>query len=738
MAYDSESSSTGDEKTLPQLVSERYEQSTRARQHIIDEMEYARLMYRGDQWLKYSNQKWIPAPQPKYRVRLTINKLPPLVELCVSTFLRYKPIIIANPGTDEDEDRKTAKTSEMLLRYLWDYLEFDEFLVRALTWVFVCGSCFLRTRWDPMKGKKIPVMDQKDPTKVKEYVHAGSAAVDVISPFSMSIEPGAERLEDAAWCIITEMLRKDQVEQMFKLKKPLPHSTATDEALQIPMLLERDAVTPVQEDRVALHCMYERPTKKHPLGRIVYVANQTTLWEGELPNGEIRIEHLKGIILPGELWPSSIVSQVTSLQMEINRGRSQLIENRNLCSRPQLMAAIGSMEDDMVDNRPGNINWWDPVAARGIEPHYLTPPSVPTWVTYLLELAAADMMDLASRHEASQGQQASNITSGRQAAMFRSADDSRLAPSIRLFEQSLKKVGQHLLATCKEHMDGPQVISIVGKNRMAEVHKFMANDINEKCNVTYEIASQLPWARESMRQQIMYLNQQGKIDDETMFTMLELPTVQRLYESEQEHRMNARLENQLLAEMKVPPLTTDNHQVHLKEHERQVNLPENRQAIIMEMQNIQKMNQMLAQMPGAEEQQQQQQQYPQAIMNLLEHMEEHRKMIPQPQPPPPAVKMNFSVDRLMQNPLFASNPQLAAKVIPILLEMMQDAVGQPATPSNQPGGAPAGVRAPSQEMPGMPSMTGGFDAKIMHGSEAGANLNPNVADTLGGPDLGPF
>lgn len=665
------------EKDTVALIRERYESASRNQQDVFAEMEECRLFFRGDQWLRYVNGKWDAAPpSPSWRVRLTINKLPPLVELLISTFLRYQPIITATPGSDETDDRKAAKTAQILLRYFWKELGFDEMLaLEALPKVFIYGSSFVRASWDrDRKPRPLPKLD-------------------VISPFSFSVEPGALKLEDAGWCMTTELLRVDEVRRRFNTKDIEPEINI-DEYGHIPVMVERELSTELK-DRTALHIMYERPCAEYPKGRVCYMANNRLLHAEDLPGGEIRIVHLKGIPLPDEFWPTSVVSQVLPLQMELNRGRSQLIENRNLCSRPVILAAEGSLPPGSYKAKPGHIMYWDPIIAGGTKPEFMTPPHVPQWVTYLLQASNEDIMDLSSRHEVSQGQQSSQITSGRQAAIFRAADDSRLAPAIRSFENGLRQVGKYLLSTCKENMKGQQIVPIVGRGREGEVMRFMDTDIADNANINYDIASQIPWARENMRQFLMELNRGGKIDDETLFERLELPTSQSLYENEQEHRLNARTENDALAQMYIPPLPTDNDQVHLQEHERFINRPEQRQFFIAEMAQLISQQQIeMAEMSPEEQQQAQQQQIvPPSLQHFLKHMEEHKKEIPGPQPPPPAAKINLSLDRILQNPIMLQNPQLAQEILQLAMELGRDATGQTPTPSSPQAGPAANPRA---------------------------------------------
>lgn len=677
---------------LVRLVQERYERAARKQREIIDEMEIARLMFRGDQWLTPIRHKWLPAPEPKWRVRLVINKLPVLVELSIATFTRFKPVITARPATDEREDIASAKISEKLLQHYWDFMEMDLFLIDALTWSLVCGNVFIRPRWDPSLGGYIPINEEKN-----EFTTEGDLTADVIDPFSMTIDPGAKSFYKSKWFIVTEMMSVEDVDLRFN--KRVEPSTAMEESLHIPMLIE-DAMDVDNREYVAVHQMYEKPTKEYEMGRMLYVAGQEILGEPEsLPNGEARVIEIPCIRLPGEAWPTSLVTQVMSLQMELNRGRSQLVENRNLCGRPQVMAAEGSMDIDMMTAEPGVINWYNPIASHGRAPEYMTPPTVPGWVLRELDQTNQDMMDLSSRHEASQGMQGGGVTSGKQAAIYRSADDSRLAPRIRSFESALQKFGKYCLSEFVENAGTHErIIRLVGRTRMHEVLKFQGNRVTDKCNVKFDISSKIPWARESQRQQLIYLNAIGKITDEELKEQLEIPENHSTWEFQQDHRLNARTENEFLKETYFPPMPTDNDQIHIEEHMREINLPENRVAQIAEL--IQQ-EQAKANMEAMGTPPEKHEKFPASCRNVLRHLEEHRKRIKPPAPPPPAAKINLNPGQLLDNPLVQMNPKIAQQLIQQIMKLTQNAASSPGK-----GPPPSGTRAPINEPPGITTPPG--------------------------------
>lgn len=706
---------------LAGLVSSRYDSGSRAQRSVTSDAEECRLMYRGDQWIQYLYNKWRAAPRSEaWRVRLTINKMIPMVESLIATYLQNKPVITANAGSDEEEDRKSAKVSEKLLRYLWEELEMNDTWAEGLLWSNVPGNAFVRVDWDATKGKKIPIyqtiqmpLNPEDPEAGSQEVEIqtgeqpeGGPVMDVINQFSMTIEPGAEKFDDAAWVIVTEILRRDRVEEMFDLEEPLPKGIESNN-MHIPVLVDGNDAD--MEDRVALHTMYERPTRKHPDGRIAYVVGNKVLLKPDQedpdplpmgPNGpEIRIVHIKGIPLPGELYGTSPVSQAIPIQKETNRGRSQLVENRNLCSRPQIISAEGSLLKDALDSRPGRNIVFDPVMAQGYKPEYLRPPSIPQWVLAILSINDSDMNDLFSRHDASLGM-AGGVKSAKQANVYKASDDARLGPGVGRFETAMKRVGRYLLTTCKENMKGEQVVAIVGRGREPEVHKFYATDISDQCNITYEVASQMSWSRDANRQQAIYLNSQGKLDDESLMEILRLPSSTKVYEDQQAHRLNAQKENVALEQASFPPMPTDNHQIHILAHSKDINLPERRGELI---------EQMLAEarMTGQEPQ------VPQSLSNRLQHLQAHEDMVPPPQPPPPAAKVGLNINKLLENPAVVNNPNIMQYLMPMVLGLVEDSTGKPENPINTaPQGGP-GARAPlGESQAGTTTPPGGYSGEV--------------------------
>ncbi|MBW2704141.1 MAG: hypothetical protein JRF33_25255, partial [Deltaproteobacteria bacterium] len=366
--------------------------------------------------------------------------------------------------------------------------------------------------------------------------------------------------------------------------------------------------------------------------------NQELRREDLLLNGEYPLFQFTDISLPGELYGTSSTSQAIPPQVGYNRLRGQIIENRNLMGQPKWAAPEGSVPDGYISDEPGEIIEYDLIASHGVPPSQMKVHQTSQVALQELCLFSDEINDAMSRHESSQGKQSSNITSGRHALASREADNSRTLPSMKLFQKQLAEVARMMLILLKEYMPQPRVATIVGKTREDEVIKFEANDIADSCNIRFDIASQTPWNREGLRESAIWMYSQGLVDRAQLLDVLQFPSVRSVYQPELVHRTNARIENNLLREgQSIAPMPTDNHEVHLKEHSDELNNPEIRLMLLEDRMRVQRDQQMVQQ--GMMDPQQVQ---PSMVQAFFDHMEMHRKGIPEPQSPPPEAKVNVS------------------------------------------------------------------------------------------------
>ena len=625
------------------LVSERYSRSAKANTDMRMSWEQCRLFYRGDQFIVNGNGTWVaPTDVPEWRVRLVTNMLIPNVESAIATYMGSDPIIIATAGSDEESDRKSAEISESILYYLWDHLDLQgDKLKELLTWIKVVGDAFMHIKWDKTLGADIEINDETAEIPEEAVIGAkeGDLVVDVLDPASVSQEPGAIRLKDAAWVIVTQSMLRSDVERIYDTELEEEESedeTYSNTDVYHASFLENNDSS---KERIIVHIMYEKPNREFPDGRVTHTTvNQELRIEPRLLNGEYPIFQFTDISLPGEFFGTSSTAQAIPSQVGYNRLRSQIIENRNLMGQPKWTAPEGSVPDGYISDEPGEIVEYDLIASHGVPPVQSRTHQTSQVALQELGLFSDEINGAMSRHESSQGKTASNITSGRHALASRDADNNRMVPSMKLFEKQLGRVARMMLVLLKRYMPQPRMISIVGKTRKDEVLQFEANDISDACNIRFEISSQTPWNREGLRETAIWMYSQGLVDKGQFLDVIQFPSVRSIYQPDLAHRTNARIENDLLREgQSIAPMPTDNHEIHLKEHGDELNNPEIRLMLLQDRARVQQEAQLVQQ--GMMDQSEVQ---PSMVQAFFDHMEQHRGAIPAPASPPAEARVNIS------------------------------------------------------------------------------------------------
>jgi hypothetical protein len=607
-------------KDVVSLVRDRYSRGCKNHWGYFIEAEQAGLYFKGQQWARYYNGRYVQPKRKKWKVQLTINKLPTIVESIMATMLSVEPIIQTVPASDQDEDRKASRLTKKALRAYWQKADMEIKLPDAIRYILIHGNCWLRPRWDPRAGPKVEIYkteideetgEEIETDEVEEERALGDLVVDVLPYSSVVIEPGASEFSDAAWVIVVQSLRRHEVEKRFDVEldeQDLVGPDDLEKPVYSPKSLTGEEVD--NRERVDLYQMYERPTKKFPDGRLVYSTYNRKLAVETLPDGEIEICHMQSIKLVDELLGSSPVIQSVPLQAEYNRQRSDMVENRRLMGRPKILAPEGCIRAGSWTTRPGEIVPYDPVIAQGHDPIVVKPVANSQSDFSELQLTNEEINDVTSRHEVSQGETSSSVKSGKHGELLLGSDNKRFLPTMIMVEHALKDLGKYMVKILRRNLEDERLMTITGRTHDTETVAFRGADLDEECDIKFEIVSQMPWDQEAMRQQALVLYKQGLIDAAELKARLRQPLVDELHETEQTERINARAENDILAEAYFQPVGTEKHEVHIEEHRNWINRPEQWKRIIE------------ARAAGGE--------YPPDVMNVLRHMEDHRKAIPQP------------------------------------------------------------------------------------------------------------
>ena len=198
-----------------------------------------------------------------------------------------------------------------------------------------------------LSGRMNPLVEGEDDL----FLPMGDISVATVSPFEIIPDPMATSVRDAKWIIHAKAYTPQEVEDLYGKKvSPDQEETVLDVwKSKVSSLLGFRTGETTETETVTVREMWERPSKKHPEGRLVVATPSELLYSGPnpMPQGELPFVAFKHIKVPGKFWGMSGIEQMIPIQKELNKTRSQSSKARtawpNLrfwCTRRAALIAV--------------------------------------------------------------------------------------------------------------------------------------------------------------------------------------------------------------------------------------------------------------------------------------------------------------------------------------------------------------------------------------------------------------
>jgi len=559
-------------------LNDLYKKSMEERLH--HEIQWYKNMsfYLGRQWLVWSKKRQSLvdlAQDPGWRVRMTTNYTINFVQSKVAMLLKNKPIWNVYSMTDDMSDREGAKISQQFLDYFWRHENVNDEVKKMAHHGLIYGSGFLKAFWDVDAGPAIP-----DP-ETEEPIVLGDVNIKCVSPFEIFVDPEARSpyIRDLKWLIHAYRIGVDEFEIKYGLKASAESVEENGIEKQYMNLVKSSGNVednPMHgnseelEEYVTIKEYYENPSPKHPQGRFILYTSEHLLFAGALPDGKIPISKFDDLFVPDRFWGMSTVEQLMPLQTEYNRTRSQILENRNLMSNPKWIAPRDAIQDlDAISAEPGEIVYYN--AIQGIAPPSpMSMPSPPPYVFAQEERILQDMMAVTGISDVSlRSAPPTGVESGRAMALLAEKDETRMAPTVQSWENSLAFIGKCTLQLVKYNYMDERAIRIIGADNTARLLYMKGSDLSAPEDIDVTIGQGLGFSRLARIELLLEMFDRGIMQDPNkLLSLLEFGDDKDLYEEQNMDKNNAAMENiQMTQGVQVPdPTIIENHNVHLEVH----------------------------------------------------------------------------------------------------------------------------------------------------------------------------
>lgn len=543
--------------------------------------------YLGLQWHSWSEAErgLREARSPSYRVRLVINRLMPLVRTLLGKVLRGMPKANVYPLQTSEQSYADARIGSKLLRGQWRSLSLEDAIAEWLLWVVLTGTGFGKVGFDPDIGEEV---DAGDGSRIR----LGEVCVDACSPFSILVPPTTLDLIRPLRLIETKMidievLRTKYGDAVGELKPDgggtkdnfyerrlagLISPVASSSTVDMAEIHNSVYVSELWEDPEVLH---PEAREEFPNGRVVVIAQQQAkllsvhenpyrTWmphESKLPYVRIRDDRI-----PGRFWGAGRIEQLMPIQKSYNKGRSQMVEARNLTCQPKITVEKGHGMG-RITNEPGQIL----ERTRGMmPPAFMNPPQISSFHSQDIEATLRDIEEVSQLSSASRGQLPSANVPGYAVELLQEADNTPLSPLVRQIADGYSRLFTKILERDHQFYDEERVIAYVGENNENDTVLFLADRHVTPLRAEVTPEAVMPESRASKMARILEVLKTfpGVFDPQRdrpfLFRLLEFGDVDQLWEDADLDRQKQGRENRKMMQgQPVPTDSIDDHGIHL-------------------------------------------------------------------------------------------------------------------------------------------------------------------------------
>lgn len=520
---------------------------------------------------------------------LSVNHHRNLKEHLLTMVIQHRPAWQARAVNSDLESLEQARLGTQILDYYMHFKRAENFLRTAVEQALVCGNGFVYAPWDTSLGRSVEPVGFEDEEPVYEpheefgfdIANEGDLRFCNPSIFDVAWDPSVTDWSEVDWVNIrTSVSRWDLAARYPDLSDEIldytdPKTDHESFDFRIGAFSESHNV-----DRVGLQEFYHKKKPSCPKGKYVCYLGDILLENYDLQYDDIPLYP----VTPGDTmftpWGYSPLYDHQGIQEAMNADFSAVVSNHK-------SGAINRFQ-----TRPGNN-----VTAHDINEAFALIES--EFEIKTLELSgdcteAVKFIEVLREHgqltvgvnDISRGQVGGKELSGTAMALL---DSKALQLSSNLqknYYQLLEDFGTGVLNTLKLYAQTERIVSVVGEQNRASMHRtFSREDIKGIDRVVVESSNPLSKTtagRIELGERLMagvYPDGRPWIQrPEEYIALLQTGNLQPMLEGETKALLYVREENEALMKgTQIEVLASDNHDLHMREHEALLNDVEVRQ-----------------------------------------------------------------------------------------------------------------------------------------------------------------
>jgi len=520
-----------------------------------------------------------------WQEREVFNHIAPIIENRLSKLGRVKPIISVVPATNDAIDVKSAQISKKIINALSSKIDFNQIIDEATKWSEICGTVFYKVVWNNELGQTIAINEEG------KKVKGGDVDISICSPFEIFPDSiSRERIEDCESVIHAKVFSVDEVKRKYGIDIcgedinifSLDSTSFGLGGLGYSFSANKIAEG-VKKDSVIVIEKYIRPNSENPNGRLIIVAGDQLVYDGEMPyeNGSEREREFPFIMQkcmnqPASFWGASVIERIIPVQRAYNAVKNRKHEFLNRLSMGVLNVEDGSVDLDNLEDEglcPGKVL----VYRQGSKaPEFLTGEKLSGDFAEEEKKLLDEFSSISGVYDISEDRYVASNLSGSALEILINQYQQKLSSASDNMKNAIKMLAKQVLRLYKQYALVPRLARIAGENSEVDIFYFNSNDISSD-DIRFEAEDDFGENVRDRRDMIFSLVDKGLLADDNgkMSNRMKIKILELLgyglWENAQDqselHIKKAGKENlDMLACDEKKPSEIDNHELHINEH----------------------------------------------------------------------------------------------------------------------------------------------------------------------------
>lgn len=578
------------EKKIDAVVKETledFENRIKARKGFDNQWQLNMNFYMGNQYCDVGYGGFVREIDKQYfwQEREVFNHIAPIIDIRLSRLSKIQPKMQVMPATNEEEDIYTAKVGKKVLDSVCGKMNLTAKINQATKWSEICGTSFYKISWNSNLGQVVAL--EEDGRKIK----TGDVDISVCSPFEIYPDSAThESLDDCQSLIHARAYTVAEIKQMYGVDvegKNINVYSLDGVTSSLGGLgysgLATGLIETVRKDSAIVLEKYVRPNEKYPDGRLIIIAGDKLVYDGELPyvngiDGKREFPFVRQICNEevGSFWGVSMISRLIPIQRAYNAVKNRKHEYINRLTLGVLAVEDGSVDIDNLEEEglaPGKIL----VYRQGsTAPQFLGGEQVPSDFEKEEEKLLSEFSTLSGTSEIGSMENVAASLSGVALELLIDENETRLKFTTDSIKAAIKTIAKQILRLYKQFATFPRLIKIVGENGDLDVIYFKGNEISSD-DVQFDTDNESNDTLSQRRNMIFTLLDKGLLTDENgnITKSMKAKIMENLgfgvwdtsVDLSDLHIKNADTENSKMNEaIEVDVKEIDEHSLHINQH----------------------------------------------------------------------------------------------------------------------------------------------------------------------------